>query len=202
MLCVLHSIDKHKFPKDRIIATEQRYGPRLEHFNSSKYMSCGSNLTTKSECKQKVLSTHMLPQGGSHLIIFISNKPHLFIIPKKRVSCLYQLGCQLAHSIAPLAVKSRFSAFLWLSLAAAHAVQLPPHHHKNDLTSVDSSFRPLFTQTSLPAWLPWEPFYLSGLSPSGPSFLWSCPLSFYLPGFYDRFCLFDICILIIFCAIV
>ncbi len=59
----------------------------------------------------------LLPHGyvahcGSHIILFISNKSHLFIIPGKKVSCLFELGCQFAHSITPLAVLSHLSASL------------------------------------------------------------------------------------------
>jgi hypothetical protein len=51
----------------------------------------------------------LMPHGsvahcGFHNHPLNSNKSRLFIIPGKRVSCLLKLGCQLAHSVVPLAV--------------------------------------------------------------------------------------------------
>ncbi len=85
---------------------------------------------------------------GSHLIIFISNKSHLFITPRKRVSCLFQLGCQSPHSVAP-----------WL-FKVAYRLSLAFFGHCSVLT-----------QSSLLSRQPQEPSYLSGLKPGGPTWL-------------------------------
>jgi hypothetical protein len=93
----------------------------------------------------------------------------------------------------------------WLSSATSLAVQPPLLTTMRTILSKWTeawSFLvflcPLLSQSSLPAWLPWEPSYLSGPSPCGPAWLsFSFPhefalLSSHLPCSKDKFCFFGI----------
>jgi hypothetical protein len=104
-----------------------------------------SSMTINYECKQKVphysrcVSTHLLPHRfvahcGSHLIIFISNKSHLSMIPRKRVSYLFQLGCKFAIQMPSWLSKVAYMLSLAVFGCCTHSPVSPPDHHKSHLT--------------------------------------------------------------------
>jgi hypothetical protein len=80
---------------------------------------------------------------GSHLVIFISNKSHLFIILPKMRKLSLPVGCQFSLSMAQLAFQSHLSAFPLSAFGcSSHSPASPPDYHKNHknhLTKVDSS---------------------------------------------------------------
>jgi hypothetical protein len=115
-----------------------------------------SELTLKPKCKQKFLSTHLLPHRSVaslwfQLITFINNNFTSLSSPRKIFSCLFQLAVslptQLSHWLPKVSYQLSLE-FLW----------------------------PLLTRSSLPARPPREPSNLSELKPSGPpgflGFLW------------------------------
>ncbi len=134
---------------------------------------------------------------GSHLIIVIGNNLTSTSSPGKRVSCLFQLGCQFVHSIVSLAASSCLSAFPWVSSATTHKVQptclttiRPIFPKRTRAWWSPSAFlaffgflQPLLTQSSLPTWPPWKLSDLSGLKPGSPlSCLWPLLMQSSLPA--------------------
>ncbi len=124
-------------------ADMRREPPPLSHLSVGEFW--WSDMTVKPECKQKDPKYSCMIRGFTVVLTSVLSSATISPLhhPLGRLSCLFQLGCHLAHLVGPWLSKVAYRLFL-------------------------ECLSPSLKRSGLPAWLLQEQSYLHRLKPGSP----------------------------------